>query len=321
MSVQELPQSAARSPSMTRGRLIYLSLAALAVIGCVALAVLGYIQPVILGIVQGMTEFLPISSAAHLILMRWFFGWRSGMTDSLTFDLALHLGTLIALLCYFWRDWAEILGSTPGIFRWGWRRMRRDRAYTPALGEQVLAGMIIATIPGIICGVLLAPYVREGVFRSPRLLALTLTFGGLLLHMADSRRPERKPLDGISLRDSLLIGLAQSVALVPGISRLAATLTMSRLLTVDRSAATRYSFLLSAPITLAAIAYNFDLILNIPSNEVALFAVGVLVSAIVGSLTIHALLDFVGRFGFSAFAVYRALLAIAIVVAYFLRNF
>jgi undecaprenyl-diphosphatase len=306
---------------MTRGRVIYLTVAALAVAGCVYLMVVGYIQPVVLGIVQGLTEFLPVSSAAHLILMRWFFGWRSGMTDALTFDLALHMGTLVALLCYFWRDWAEILASAPGVFSWGWRRVRGDRAYQPSLGAQVLAGMIVATIPGLIFGVLLAPYVRYGVFRSPRLLAFTLTLGGLLLHMADSRRGERLELDQISLRHSLLIGLAQAFALVPGISRLAATLTMSRLLTFDRSTATRYSFLLSAPITLAALVYNIDLIQSIPDNELALFGVGVLVSAIVGLLTIHALLDFVGRFGFSAFAVYRAVLAIAIVATYFLRNY
>jgi undecaprenyl-diphosphatase len=306
---------------MTRGRMVFLILVVLAAAACITLSALGYIQPVVLGVVQGLTEFMPVSSAAHLILMRWFFDWRSGMTDTLTFDLALHLGTLVALLGYFWRDWAEILASTPGMLRWGWRRATGDRSYTPELGEQVLAGMIIATIPGLIFGVLLSPLVRYGVFRSPRLLAFTLTLGGLLLHIADSRRPERLPLERISLRQSLLIGLAQSVALVPGISRLAATLTMSRLLTVDRGAATRYSFLLSVPITLAAIVYNFDLLLNIPSGEVTLFAVGVVTSAIVGALTIHALLDFVGRFGFSAFAVYRALLAIAIVSVYFLRQY
>jgi undecaprenyl-diphosphatase len=255
-----------------------------------------------------------------VILMRWFFHWQSGMTDSLTFDLALHLGTLLALVGYFWQDWAELLGSAPGAARWWWRRALGDRSYTPTLGEQVLAGMIIATIPGIIFGMLLEPYVTRGVFRSPRLLAMTLTLGGLLLYMADTRRPERLPLERISLRQSLLIGLAQSCALVPGISRLAATITMSRMLTIDRSAATRYSFLLSAPITLAAIIYNLDLILSIPSSEVVLFAVGVLVSAAVGALTIHALLDFIGRFGFSSFAVYRALLAIAIVIVYFMRN-
>jgi undecaprenyl-diphosphatase len=293
----------------------------LAIAGCVALMFIGYIQPVVLGIVQGLAEFLPISSAAHLILMRWFFGWRSGMTDGLTFDLALHMGTLIALLCYFWRDWVEILGSLPGAVGWGWRRLRGDRAFQPSLGARVLASMIVATIPGIIFGVLLAPYVRSGVLRSPRLLAFTLTLGGLILHMADSKRPEKVELEQISLRQSLLIGLAQSFALVPGISRLAATLTMSRLLTFDRSTATRYSFLLSAPITLAALAYNYDLLMNIPNDEFMLFGVGVLVSAVVGLLTIHALLDFVGRFGFSAFSVYRAALAIAIVVTYFLRNY
>jgi undecaprenyl-diphosphatase len=321
MSVQELSPAVTRPSSMTRGRMVYLVLAVLAAAACVALSVLGYIEPVVLGVVQGLTEFMPVSSAAHLILMRWLFGWSSGMTDSLTFDLALHLGTLVALLGYFWRDWAEILTSTPGMLRWGWRRATGDRAYAPELGEQVLAGMIIATIPGIIFGVLLSPFVRYGVFRSPRLLAFTLTLGGLLLHIADSKRPERLPLERISLRQSLLIGLAQSVALVPGISRLAATLTMSRMLTVDRGAATRYSFLLSAPITLAAITYNFDQILTIPSGEMMLFAVGVVTSAIIGALTIHALLDFVGRFGFSTFAVYRAMLAIAIVIVYFARSY
>jgi undecaprenyl-diphosphatase len=300
---------------------IYLCLIVLALAGFIVLMYIGYIQPVVLGIVQGLTEFMPVSSAAHLILMRWFFGWRSGMSDGLTFDLALHLGTLIALLCYFWRDWIEILGSAPGAIGWSWRRLRGDRAYQPPLGARVLASMAVATIPGVIFGVLLAPYVRSGVFRSPRLLAFTLTLGGLLLQLADNKRPEKLELDQISLRHSLLIGLAQSFALVPGISRLAATLTMSRLLTFDRSTATRYSFLLSAPITLAALAYNYDLLLNVPTDELALFGVGVLVSAVVGLLTIHALLDFVGRFSFSAFAVYRAILAIAIVVTYFLRNY
>jgi len=319
LSVQELSPSPAPSPTVTRGRVVYLSVAFLALAGCVALAVLGYVQPVILGIVQGLAEFMPVSSAAHLILVRWFVGWRNGLTDTLTFDLALHLGTLIALLGYFWRDWAEILGSTPGVLRWSWRRVRGDRAYQPELGERVLAGMIIATIPGVIFGALLEPYTLHGVFRSPRLLAFTLTLGGLMLHIADSRRPQQLDLEHISLRHSLLIGLAQAVALVPGISRLAATITMGRVLTIDRSAATRYSFLLSAPITLAAVIYNADLMINIPSDQVALFVVGVLVSAVIGSLTIHALLDFVGRFSFSAFAVYRALLAIAIVVTFYLR--
>jgi undecaprenyl-diphosphatase len=172
----------------------------------------------------------------------------------------------------------------------------------------------------MILGVLLEPYVQHGLLRSPRLLAFTLTLGGLLLYMADTRRPERLPLERISFRQSLLIGLAQSCALVPGLSRMATTITMGRLLTLDRSAATRYSFLLSAPITLAAIVFNLDALVNIPSNEIIFFAAGVLVSAIIGLLTIHVLLDFVGRFGFGAFAVYRALLAIAIVIVYFMRT-
>jgi undecaprenyl-diphosphatase len=317
MAMQELSSPVAPSSSWIRERIIFLILSALAVIVCVVLAVLGYIQPVVLGIVQGLTEFMPVSSAAHLILMRWFFQWQSGMTDPFTFDLALHLGTLIALLGYFWRDWAELLGSTPGVVRWGLRRARGDRSYTPTLGEQVLPGLIIATIPGIIFGALLEPYVEY--LRSPRLLAVMLTFVGLLLYTADTRRPERLSLERITWRHSLLIGLAQACALIPGISRLGATITMARFLTIDRSAATRYSFLLSAPITLAAILFNIDALLAIPSNEIIFFAVGVFISAFIGALTIHLLLDFVGRFGFSSFAVYRALLAIAIVVVYFMR--
>ena len=234
MTTQELSPPAARPSPTIRGRLLFLGLVVLAGSACVALAALGYIQPVVLGIVQGLTEFMPISSSAHLILMRWFFHWQSGMTDSLNFDLALHLGTLIALLCYFWRDWAEILGSAPGTVRWSLRRVRGDRFYKPSLGEHVLMSMILATIPGMILGVLLEPYVQHGLLRSPRLLAFTLTLGGLLLYMADTRRPERLPLERISFRQSLLIGLAQSCALIPGLSRMATTITMGRLLSIDR---------------------------------------------------------------------------------------
>lgn len=310
------------APPRPKGRIrpLFLLAVLLVTAACVGLALAGYLEPVALGAIQGLSEFLPISSSAHLILTPWFFGWQSGTTDRLTFIVALHLGTLIALVGYFWRDWAELLMSAPGMLRWLSKAARGDRSHIPTLGENVLLTMIIATIPGLIAGALLAPFV-DYTLRSPQLLAVTLTATGLLLHIADSRRPERKSLEELTWRDALLIGVAQACALIPGISRAGATITMSRLLTLDRSAAARYSFLLSAPITAAAIAFKFDAILNIPSAEVVMFVIGVATSAIVGALAIDFLLDYVGRFGFSMFAVYRAVLAITVVAVIYTRGF
>lgn len=285
---------------------------------CAVLSMAGYAQPVLMGVVQGLGEFLPISSSAHLILVPWFFGWEGGIINSLTFDIALHIGTLVALIAYFWRDWLMLMQAVPGLLGWSLAYLRGDRLRHRSQPEHILSSVILATIPGAILGLLLEK-AAETALRAPLLIAVTLTILGILLFVIDRGRPQAKPLATISWRDSLLIGLAQACALIPGVSRSGATITMGRLLTFDRSAAARYSFLLSAPITLAAVVLKLPDILRIPRSEYDVFLVGIVVSGAVGALAIGFLLDYIRRAGFGVFAVYRVVLAALVVLAYVLR--
>jgi undecaprenyl-diphosphatase len=285
---------------------------------CVLLSLFGYVQPVVMGIVQGLGEFLPISSSAHLILVPWFFGWQGGVVDSLTFDVALHLGTLVALLGYFWRDWLALLRAVPGTFVWALHYVGGDRATKRTLDQHILSSIILATIPGAVIGVLLEK-VAERALRAPLLIAATLTVMGVLLYAVDRWRAQIKPIELISWRDSLLIGFAQACALIPGVSRSGGTITMGRWLTFDRQAAARFSFLLSAPITGAAVLVKLPDILRIPSSEIDVFLIGVLISGAVGALAIGFLLDYIRRAGFGIFAGYRILLGLVVLLVYFFR--
>jgi undecaprenyl-diphosphatase len=288
-------------------------LAALTLVGCLAFIAAGFVQPVALGIVQGLGEFLPISSSAHLILMPWFFGWQD---HGLTFDIALHLGTLVAVVGYFWRDLLGLLLAAPGAARWA----AGDRKAPPMAQEKLLIAIIIGTVPGVVFGVLLESAV-ETVFRTQYLMiAATLTIMGVLLYLADRRSPEAKGIEQLTWRDALLIGVAQACALVPGVSRSGGTMTMGRFLALDRAAAARFSFLLSTPITAAAFLVKLDDLLQIRPEQLPAFAVGALVSATVGALSIHFLLGYIKRVGFGVFAAYRILLALAIVIVYTLRG-
>ena len=303
-----------------RTRPAFKILVVLTLIGCVILALAGYVRPVVMGIVQGLGEFLPISSSAHLILVPWFFGWQGdSIIDSLTFDVALHLGTLAALLGYFWRDWIELLRAVPGILRWLLSAARGDLSHKRTPGEQLLTTIVIATIPAAVSGVLLEK-LAERSLRSPLLIAVTIAVVGALLYLADRLRLQTKDLTQVSWRDALLIGCAQACALIPGVSRSGATITMGRFLTFDRETAARYSFLLSAPITGAAVLFKLSDILTIPASERDIFAVGVLVSGAVGALAIGGLLTYIRRAGFGAFAIYRLALAVVIVLVYLTRT-
>jgi undecaprenyl-diphosphatase len=311
--------SAATPLSTARVRPTFTIFTILILLGCIILALAGYSRPVIMGVVQGLGEFLPISSSAHLILVPWFFGWQGDpIIDSLTFDVALHMGTLIALIAYFWRDWLDLLRAVPGLLAWALSAARGERSHKRTMSEHILTSIIIATIPGALLGVLLEK-LAERSLRSPLLIAATLAILGVLLYLADKRRPEDKDLAHISWRDSLLIGLAQACAVIPGVSRSGATMTMGRFLTFDRVAAARYSFLLSAPITGAAVLFKLKDILKIPSSEIDIFLVGVLVSGTVGALAIGGLLRYIRQAGFGVFAIYRVALAILIVLVFLVR--
>jgi undecaprenyl-diphosphatase len=291
---------------------------ALTASACVVLSLFGYVQPVVMGIVQGLGEFLPISSSAHLILVPWFFGWQGGIIGSLTFDVALHLGTLVALLGYFWRDWLALVRAVPGTFGWALRYIRGDRVTKRTPDEHILSSIILATIPGALIGLLLEQAAEDSL-RAPLLIAVTLTVMGVLLYAVDRWQSQLKPIEHISWRDSLLIGLAQACALIPGVSRSGGTITMGRYLKFSRHAAARFSFLMSAPITGAAVLVKLPDILRIPSSEIDVFLIGVLISGAVGAIAIGFLLDYIRRAGFGIFAAYRIVLALIVVLVYIMR--
>lgn len=316
--MQETSSTGAARIPVVRSRSTFMIFAAITVLVGLVLSLAGYGAPVVMGIVQGLGEFLPISSSAHLILTPWFFGWSESGIGTLTFDIALHLGTLVAIVAYFWRDWLRLIGAAPGLASWTARGARGGAA---ALGpsERLLAFVIVSTIPGAILGLLLKDVIETSL-RQPLLIAATLPALGVLLYIADRFQPQARTIEQLTWTDALLIGLSQGCALLPGVSRSGATITMSRVLKLDRSAAARYSFLLSAPITGAAVLLKLEDMLRIAPSEIPYFAIGTLISAAVGALAIHFLLGYIRRAGFAIFAAYRIALSLAIVAVFLIRG-
>jgi len=256
-------------------------------------------EAVILGIVQGLGEFLPISSSAHLVLVPWLMGWPYA---GLTFDVALHLGTLLAVVCYFWRDWLVLLAD-------GLRR-------APTVEGRLFWYVAVATVPGALFGYFLEEQ-AETVFREPLLIGSMLMIMGVVLYLVDSRAPKTRKLGQMGLGDSILIGVSQALAIIPGISRAGITMTAGRFLGLRREAAARFSFLLSAPIIFGAGLVQLSKIT--PSQINAPFLTGVLVSAAVGFLSIGFLLRYLTRHSFVIFVWYRLLLGAMVIIIALLR--
>ena len=263
-------------------------------------------QAIVLGVIQGLTEFLPVSSSAHLALVPWVFGWRD---PGLAFDVALHLGTLVAVLWFFRSEWAMLV-------RHGLTMLRTRRVATPE--QRRVLFLILATIPGGIAGVLLSDY-AETAFRSPVLIATTLIVLGILLWLVDRYIVERWSLDEMSWGQALAIGVAQAFALIPGVSRSGSTITAGRALGFHRESAAVFSFLLSMPITAAAAAKEVPAALHQHGMSLTLL-VGVIASALSGWLAISVLLKFVARHSYGVFAVYRVLLGIVILALFAFRR-
>lgn len=253
----------------------------------------------ILGILQGLAEFLPISSSAHLSLAPVVFGWETD--QGLAFDVALHVGTLITLLWYFRRDWVALTVAAVGL-------VRRRRFETE--DDWRVLFLVVATIPGAIGGLLLED-LAETTFRSPGITAVALMVMGVLLWLADRFAAHDRPLRSMRWQDALLIGLAQVAALVPGVSRSGSTMTAGRALRFERPAAARFSFLMSMPITAAAVAVKAPE--AVQSYGVSLpLVVGVFMAAVSSWVAIAVLLRFLTRYGFGVFAVYRIGLGIVV---------
>jgi undecaprenyl-diphosphatase len=254
-------------------------------------------QALVLGIVQGLGEFLPISSSAHLVLTPWAFGWPD---PGLAFDVALHVGTLVAVLWYFRAEWVKLAQS-------GFELLRTRRADTEE--KQRLLHIVVATIPAAIAGVLLEDY-AESTFRSPTLIAVTLIVMGIVLWGIDRWAPRDRPLGQMRVRDAVLIGVAQIFALVPGVSRSGSTMTAARGLRFDRQSAAIFSFLMSMPITAAAAVLKVPTLLR--GDNPTTLIVGIVAAGASGWLAIAVLLRYVSRHSYGLFAVYRLLLGAAV---------
>jgi undecaprenyl-diphosphatase len=262
-------------------------------------------QALVLGIVQGLAEFLPISSSAHLSLVPFVFGWKD---PGLAFDVALHLGTLAAVLWYFRAEWVALIAAGIQILRT--RRIEGPQQWRAAF-------IVIATIPGAIGGLLLEDY-AETVFRDPRLTAIALIVMGTLLWAADRFARQDRGLNDVRWTDALLIGIAQVFALIPGVSRSGSTMTAGRALGLDRTGAATFSFLMSMPITAAAAVLKVPEALH--EGITMPIVVGILASGISGWLAISVLLRYISTRSFGIFALYRWILGIGVLLLIYTRH-
>ncbi len=257
------------------------------------------LQAVVLGLVQGIGEFLPISSSAHLVLVPWIFGWQYA---GLTFDVALHIGTLLSVVAFFWRDWLVLAYN--GL---SGKRNTESRLFWC---------LIVATIPGALVGFLLESQ-AETVFRTPLLIGIMLICMGIILYVVDKKFPAKKDLNQVRFSDGVWIGVSQSLAIIPGVSRSGITMSAGRFLGLNRETAARFSFLLSTPIILGAGVLKLS---ELSLADITLpFITGVLVSAVSGFLAIKFLLHYLTRNNFLLFVWYRFILGAIVIILALIR--
>ena len=254
------------------------------------------LQIIVLAIVQGLTEFLPISSSGHLVLVPYLVAWTD---QGLAFDVAVHFGSLIAVVVFFRED---ILGLLRGSAQVVGGDVKSPQAY-------MAVAIALGTIPAAIAGLLFASWI-EANLRDPSIIVYTLAGYGILMALADRYARRDKGIAEVRIKDALIIGVAQALALVPGTSRSGITITAGRLLGFERQDAARFSFLLSAPVILVATLFKGgELVMGDESVAWSELALGVLVSAVVAYLSIEFFMRFVTSIGLAPFAIYRLLLA------------
>lgn len=261
------------------------------------------IHSIILGIVQGIGEFLPISSSAHLILIPYLFNFSN---YSLAFDVALHFGTLIAIIIVFYKDWIDLF---KGFFN---RVVHKKKSFE----SKLFIYLVIATIPGALIGKLFENFVEDYFREKPVYIALALAFMGLFIYFGDKwaeKKYKNKEigLENISLKQSLLIGISQAIAIFPGFSRSGTTIVTGRLLGLSKEGVAKFSFLLAAPIVFGATILELgSMIKQFDLNLLA----GVLTATIFGILSIKFLLNYIKKHDFSIFAFYRLIFALIIII-------
>jgi undecaprenyl-diphosphatase len=262
------------------------------------------VAAILLGIIQGITEFLPVSSSAHLILARAFFGWEIPPELGLAFDVALHIGTLAAIVMFFRADLLAMIRALPDAL-----------TSTPGDNGRLVQRIVVGTIPIIVVGLLMTDAVEQ-FLRQPAVAAGALTVGALAMIVAERLGPRTRNEHGLRWSDAILIGCAQAAALIPGMSRSGSTITMGMFLGVRRDSAARFTFLLAIPATLAAAGKeSLELAhMQLTGDVIVLFVVGIIVSGVVGYVTIKYFLRFLAGHKLDVFAAYRLALAAATVV-------
>jgi undecaprenyl-diphosphatase len=266
-------------------------------------------QALVLGVVQGATELLPISSSGHLILVPWAAGWHyleENPDFNKTFDVALHLGTLVAVVLYFWHDVVRLVRAWFGSVR------RREISTAE---ERVAWFVVVATVPAAIAGAAGETYIEDHLGQ-PWQIAIFLAVFAVILWLAD-RVAARRRIEDIGWKGAVGVGLAQCLALMPGVSRSGVTITAGRLLRLDRDSAARLSFLLLIPIVFGAAVLKGvkDVAIDgLPPGSAGPFVVGMLAAAVVGLVAIWGLLGYVRRHTYTVFVVYRLALAAAILI-------
>jgi undecaprenyl-diphosphatase len=270
------------------------------------------LQAIVLGIIQGLTEFLPISSSAHLIVIPRLLGWPE---QGLAFDIALHVGTLAAVVLYFFRDWLQIITQGFGARILGDSSLQRNRG--------LLWLLVLATVPAGIAGLLFEKKIEGAVRDNLYVIGAMAILIGIVMWLAENAGRKQKDLGHVSMMDALLIGTAQALALIPGVSRSGITMSAGLFRNLDRETAARFSFLLLTP-TVAGIALKkfYDLFKHeggIPHDMQMPMLVGMLVSAITGAIVIRFFLEFLRHRTFGAFVAYRIVFGIIVIALAFFR--
>lgn len=268
------------------------------------------IEIVILGIIQGIAEFLPISSSAHLIIFRDIFRIGQFMSSNmvLTFDISLHLGTLLAILVFFFKEFWDMLinGFTKGV---------KDK------DGRLLWYLVAATIPAGVIGVFFEEMIEEVVRKSYLLIAIALIAMGIIIYLADKYSKNKKKIYDISLKDAILIGCSQVFALIPGFSRSGTTITTARVLKVKREDAAKFSFYLSAPVVAGAVFIKLlsKTTWTLIIDNLGIFLIGILSAFITGLICIKCLLKYLDNHDFKAFMIYRIVLALIVIGMIFIK--
>lgn len=259
------------------------------------------LQALILGAIQGLTELLPISSSAHLAIIPWMFGWTNSETFNMNFeafDVALHFGTLLAILIFFFKDWLELIKG-------GYKQViKKEKSFE----GKMFWYLVIATIPGGIIGFILDKFVGNKL-ETKIVIAIALIVMGIILYVVDKKAKSNIKYENMSFKQTFLIGLSQCLAFIPGVSRSGITMTTGRMMGIERESVAKYSFLLSTPIVFAATVLKFkDFVFSIP------FFVGVFTSFLVGIFVIKFLLEYLKKGSFKIFAIYRVIFGIIIII-------